>query len=91
MTESFLGTLKEFVLAEAQECYWQQAVLRELCAIMVPDFSGNILNGCGRGNLQEWPDWEAFNEGLGVLQGCFGFYEWDGLPFVFLFPFGESD
>ncbi|OWZ77273.1 pH-response regulator protein palA/RIM20 [Cryptococcus neoformans Bt85] len=28
MTESFLGTLKEFVLAEAQECYWQQAVLQ---------------------------------------------------------------
>ncbi|WWD19366.1 pH-response regulator protein palA/RIM20 [Kwoniella shandongensis] len=28
MTESFLGTIKEFVLAEAQECYWQQAVLQ---------------------------------------------------------------
>ncbi|ODN73147.1 pH-response regulator protein palA/RIM20 [Cryptococcus amylolentus CBS 6039] len=27
MTESFLGAVKEFVLAEAQECYWQQAVL----------------------------------------------------------------
>lgn len=38
MTESFLGTLKEFVLAEAQECYWQQAVLRKLCAMLVPDF-----------------------------------------------------
>lgn len=29
MTDSYLGTLREFVLAEAQECYWQQAVLRE--------------------------------------------------------------
>lgn len=29
MTESFLSTLREFVLAEAQECFWQQAVLRE--------------------------------------------------------------
>ncbi|WVW85259.1 pH-response regulator protein palA/RIM20 [Kwoniella bestiolae CBS 10118] len=28
ISESFLGTLKEFVLAEAQECYWQQAVLQ---------------------------------------------------------------
>ena len=28
MTPSFLGTMKEFVMAEAQECYWQQAVLR---------------------------------------------------------------
>ncbi|WWC90377.1 pH-response regulator protein palA/RIM20 [Kwoniella dendrophila CBS 6074] len=28
MSESFLGTIKEFVLAEAQECYWQQAVLQ---------------------------------------------------------------
>jgi len=30
MTESFLFALREFLLAEAQECYWQQAVLREL-------------------------------------------------------------
>jgi programmed cell death 6-interacting protein len=30
MTESFLSALREFLLAEAQECYWQQAVLREL-------------------------------------------------------------
>lgn len=29
MTESFLTTIRDFVLAEAQECYWQQAVLRE--------------------------------------------------------------
>ena len=29
MTESFLSTLREFVMAEAQECFWQQAVLRE--------------------------------------------------------------
>jgi programmed cell death 6-interacting protein len=29
MTESFLSALREFLLAEAQECYWQQAVLRE--------------------------------------------------------------
>ncbi|WVR09313.1 pH-response regulator protein palA/RIM20 [Kwoniella sp. DSM 27419] len=28
MTESFLGAIKEFVLGEAQECYWQQAVLQ---------------------------------------------------------------
>ncbi|ORY32117.1 BRO1-like domain-domain-containing protein [Naematelia encephala] len=28
MTESFLGAIREFVLAEAQECYWQQAVLQ---------------------------------------------------------------
>ncbi|WVO14605.1 pH-response regulator protein palA/RIM20 [Cryptococcus depauperatus] len=28
ITASFLGTIKEFVLAEAQECYWQQAVLQ---------------------------------------------------------------
>jgi len=30
MTESFLTTLREFVLGEAQECFWQQAVLREV-------------------------------------------------------------
>ena len=30
MTESFLGAMREFMLAEAQECYWQQAVLRGL-------------------------------------------------------------
>jgi programmed cell death 6-interacting protein len=29
MTESFITTMREFVLAEAQECYWQQAVLRK--------------------------------------------------------------
>ncbi|KAK6911000.1 pH-response regulator protein palA/RIM20 [Kwoniella mangroviensis CBS 8507] len=28
MSESFLATIKEFVLGEAQECYWQQAVLQ---------------------------------------------------------------
>ncbi|CAD6580577.1 MAG: pH-response regulator protein palA/rim20 [Tremellales sp. Tagirdzhanova-0007] len=28
MTDSFLGAMREFVLAEAQECYWQQAVLQ---------------------------------------------------------------
>lgn len=90
MTESFLGTLKEFVLAEAQECYWQQAVLRELCATLVPNFV-NILSGCGRGDLQEWSDWETFNESIRILQGCFVFYEWDGLPFVFLLPFSQSN
>lgn len=35
MTESFLGCIRDFVLAEAQECYWQQAVLRELSAHFV--------------------------------------------------------
>lgn len=29
MTESFLGCVRDFLLAEAQECYWQQAVLRQ--------------------------------------------------------------
>lgn len=90
MTESFLGTLKEFVLAEAQECYWQQAVLRELRATLVPNFV-NILSGCGRGGLQEWSHWEAFNEGIRLLQGGVDFYEWDGLPFVFLLPFSQSN
>ncbi|WOO78376.1 pH-response regulator protein palA/RIM20 [Vanrija pseudolonga] len=28
MTESFLTTIREFVLAEAQECFWQQAKLQ---------------------------------------------------------------
>ncbi|WWC71251.1 pH-response regulator protein palA/RIM20 [Kwoniella pini CBS 10737] len=28
MSDSFLSTIKEFVRAEAQECYWQQAVLQ---------------------------------------------------------------
>lgn len=30
MTESFLCAMREFVLAQAQECFWQQAVMREL-------------------------------------------------------------
>lgn len=30
MSESFLTAMRDFVLAQAQECYWQQAVLREL-------------------------------------------------------------
>lgn len=34
MTESFLTTMREFLLAEAQECYWQQAVLRELSLVL---------------------------------------------------------
>jgi len=29
MSESFLTTMREFVMAEAQECFWQQAVLSE--------------------------------------------------------------
>jgi programmed cell death 6-interacting protein len=29
MSESFLTTVREFVMAEAQECFWQQAVLSE--------------------------------------------------------------
>jgi programmed cell death 6-interacting protein len=39
MTESFLSALREFLLAEAQECYWQQAVLRELpsCILHLAD------------------------------------------------------
>lgn len=36
MTESFLSALREFLLAEAQECYWQQAVLRELHCTSLP-------------------------------------------------------
>ncbi|ORX38229.1 BRO1-like domain-domain-containing protein [Kockovaella imperatae] len=28
LTPSFLGALKEFLLAEAQECFWQQAVIQ---------------------------------------------------------------
>lgn len=35
MTESFLGSLREFVLAQAQECFWQQAVMRELRARLI--------------------------------------------------------
>lgn len=30
MTESFLAAVREFMLAQAQECFWQQAVMREL-------------------------------------------------------------
>lgn len=30
MTESFLADVREFMLAQAQECFWQQAVMREL-------------------------------------------------------------
>jgi programmed cell death 6-interacting protein len=30
MTESFLSAMREFLLAQAQECFWQQAVMREL-------------------------------------------------------------
>ena len=30
MTDSFLGAVRDFVLAQAQECFWQQAVMREL-------------------------------------------------------------
>ena len=37
MTESFMTTLREFALAEAQECYWQQAVLRECVDWSVAD------------------------------------------------------
>lgn len=33
MTESFLTTMREYVLAEAQECFWQQAVLREFRSV----------------------------------------------------------
>ena len=29
MTESFLGAMRDFVLAQAQECFWQQAVMRK--------------------------------------------------------------
>lgn len=34
MTESFLTTMREFVLAEAQECFWQQAVLSESAGLL---------------------------------------------------------
>jgi programmed cell death 6-interacting protein len=29
MTTSFLGALEKFCLAEAQECFWQRAVLEK--------------------------------------------------------------
>lgn len=60
MTESYLGTLREFVLAEAQECYWQQAVLRE------PTDSQKVADE-PRGELQKRPDWKIVNEGFRVL------------------------
>lgn len=35
MSESFLTTMREFVLGQAQECYWQQAVLRTWCGFQL--------------------------------------------------------
>jgi programmed cell death 6-interacting protein len=48
MTESFLSALREFLLAEAQECYWQQAVLRELPSFILhlaDEQEGSYKNG----------------------------------------------
>ena len=62
MTDSFLGAMREFVLAEAQECYWQQAVLREYN-------STESKSSCGltiyllRGDIQERIDRETVYEG----------------------------
>jgi hypothetical protein len=60
MTESFLSALREFLLAEAQECYWQQAVLRELPCLI----SGTGRANENRGIIQEWADWEIINESI---------------------------
>jgi hypothetical protein len=48
MTESFLSALREFLLAEAQECYWQQAVLRESLSLiheLADKSEGSYKNG----------------------------------------------
>jgi len=42
MTESFLSALREFLLAEAQECYWQQAVLRMLTSSPITNQADKI-------------------------------------------------
>lgn len=62
MTDSFLGAMREFVLAEAQECYWQQAVLRECVQAKVKHVL-RLTCELLRGDIQERTDWEAVYEG----------------------------
>jgi hypothetical protein len=63
MTESFLGAMREFVLAQAQECFWQQAVMRELSkGYKIPQLTS-------RGLVQRPRRRQAFDEGVRVLQG----------------------
>lgn len=62
MTESFLGAMREFVLAEAQECYWQQAVLRESLNV-VTRFVCSADHEDHRGNIQECTHRQTVDEG----------------------------
>ena len=49
MTESFITAMREFVLAEAQECFWQQAVLRAFRPVSCfRPFISNIQRGATR-------------------------------------------
>lgn len=65
MTPSFIGTLQNLVLAQAQECFWQKAVLEGSykngivgrLAMKVADYYGNAVK-------------EA-NEGIGSAAGFF--------------------
>lgn len=74
MSESFLTTIREFVLAEAQECFWQQAVLRELRLV----WRGHRLTA-HRGIVQERIDCQVVDEGLRVLRERTAGRKWHGL------------
>jgi programmed cell death 6-interacting protein len=67
MTESFLTAMRDFMLAEAQECYWQQAVLRAYSApirILI-DGSGDVETTLTnrRGHVQERRHRQIVDEG----------------------------
>ncbi|EIW68315.1 hypothetical protein TREMEDRAFT_63488 [Tremella mesenterica DSM 1558] len=68
MTESFLTTLREFLLAEAQECFWQQAVLQGTyknsligkLSMKVSEYYGSALSAA---NAVEYPSAAYFPVG----------------------------
>lgn len=42
MTTSFLGALEKFCLAEAQECFWQRAVLEKYKNSLIAKLAGQV-------------------------------------------------
>jgi hypothetical protein len=83
MSESFLTSMREFVLAQAQECFWQQAVLRELFSV--------LIQLTPRGLVQERAHRQAVDEGVRVLPVVAQGRQRLGLPVRFQLPSSELD
>jgi hypothetical protein len=68
MTSSFLGALEKFCLAEAQECFWQRAVLEKYKNGLIAKLAIQVGLSAGRDEAGLMQRCFVFAVGFGILR-----------------------